>query len=49
MSSSVGACTDITDMLLGGNTNAPEFQAMGAVCHDMVLVHRNLLLCVMYC
>ena len=43
----VGACTDMMIMLLGGNTNAPEFQTMGVIFGDVVLVHRNLLFVIM--
>ena len=39
--SSVGACTDITDILLGGNVSAPAFQTMGSIFDDAVLVHTN--------
>ena len=46
MSSSFGACPDITDMLLGGNVSNPE---LGSTFNDTVLVHNKLLLCVMYC
>ena len=40
MSSLVGCCTDIMDMPLGGNINVPEFQTMGAIFDDVVLVHK---------
>ena len=43
-----GGCTDITFMLLGGKENAPTFHTIGFMFDDAVLVHTNLLLCVIY-
>ena len=37
------------DMLLGGNISTPEFQTMGSIFEEVVLVHKNLFLCLMYC
>ena len=47
--SSVGACTDIMDMLHGGNLSAPAFHTLGSLFDSDVLVHKNLLVCVIYC
>ena len=49
MFSSVGAGTDITHMLLGGNLSATAFHTMGSLFDDVVLGHKNLLLCVVCC
>ena len=49
MFSSVGACTEIMDMLLGGNVSAPVFQTIDSMFDDALLVHTNVLLCVIYC
>ena len=49
MFSLVGACTDITDMLLGGNVGAPAFETMGSIFDGAVLVHKHFLFCVIYC
>ena len=46
---SVTACTEMTDMLPAGSMNTPEFQTMGFILEDVVLVHKKLLLHVMYC
>ena len=49
VSNLVGVCTDMTDVFLGGNVSAPEFQTIGVLIDDAVLVHKKLLLCVIYC
>ena len=44
----VGALTDMTDTLLGGNMADSELQIIGLVLEEGILVHMNLLLCEMY-
>ena len=39
----------MTDTLPGGNVADPELQIIGLVLDERILVHKNLLLCVMYC
>ena len=39
----------MTDTPLGGNMADPELQIIGSVLEEGILVHKNLLLCVMYC
>ena len=37
---SVDICTDITDILPGGNLSGPMFLTMGSMFDDAVLVHK---------
>ena len=46
---SVGALTNMTDMLHGSNMAAPEFQTMDSTLEKGVLMNKEFLLCVMYC
>ena len=39
----------MTDTLLGGNMVDPELQITGSVLEEEILMHKNLLLCVVYC
>ena len=39
----------MADILLGGNVTDPGIQIIGLVLEDVILVYKNLLLCVMYC
>ena len=40
---------DVTDTLLDGNMVNPELQTICLVWEVGILVHKNLLLCVIYC
>ena len=41
MLSYIGACTDITGMLLGGKLSAPEFHTIGSILDDDMLVRKK--------
>ena len=44
----VDAFTDITDILLGGSMTDHELQMIDSILEEGILVHKNLVLCVMY-